>query len=380
MGGAPDSLKARFRLRIGSLVRDVVVDQGSCRVEAATGKPDAEISTSPSTWLEIEEGKISGVEAFAQRRLTIRGSIQRALEFEPLFARPDAGGFRYRVERVKVGDIRISTLFAGEDDAPPLLMMHGLGATKASLLPIVPELARHRRVMVVDLPGFGSSSKPRGRYDAPWFAERMFAFLDSLGIRKAALIGNSMGGRIAQEMGLMEPKRIEGMGLLCPATAFSYRPGLPLVKVLRPELGVAVGYMPRKRVTTTMRSLFAKPGRIDPAWYEAAADDFLRTWRSPRARMAFFAAVRNIYLEEPYGKTGFFTRLASMKPPAFYIYGKQDVLITPHFARKIRGILPNARVELWDDCGHTPQLEYSDRTAEALLDFFGDSGRKAAVG
>jgi pimeloyl-ACP methyl ester carboxylesterase len=361
-------LRARFRLGIGRLVRDVVIDDGTCVVEVPRGRPDAQITTSPENWFAMDRGYVSGVEAFAAKKVSIRGSIQQSLLFEPLFRRPEAGGMRYTVERVPVGNVKISALVAGEPDAPPLVMLHGLGGTKASMLTVVPQLALYHRVIAVDLPGFGASSKPRGRYDAAWFADHMFAFLDEAGLDRVSLVGNSMGGKIAQEMAMRDPMRIAGVVCLCPATAFSKRPVVNLVRVLRPEFGFAVP-IPRGRVRTLMQDLFAEPSRIDEAWYDAATDDFLRTWRSPRARMAFFAAARHIYLEEPEGDNGFWSRLEAMSCKAFYIYGRQDILITAHFGRKVQGTLPGARVEIWDDCGHVPQLEHPERTANAILAF-----------
>lgn len=372
-------LDTRFRLRVGSLVRDVVVADGVCRVTEPDGVAKVTISTSPATWLEINSGALSGIEAFAQRRLTIRGSIQKALLFEPLFDRPDAGGMRYHVDQIRTPGAKISALIAGDESDPPVILLHGLGATKASVLTLVPSLARSHRVIAIDLPGFGASSKPRGEYNASWFAAHVFDLMDTLGIDRTRLVGNSMGGRISQEMGLTEPSRIEAMTLLCPATAFAYRPGLRIVKLLRPELGVAVGLLPRKRIQGVMRGLFAKPGRIETAWYEAATDDFIHTWKSPRARMAFFAAARNIYLDEPYGEAGVFTRLERLEPRAFYVYGREDVLITPHFAKKIQRTIPTARVELWTDCGHAPQLEHPEKTADAILDFFDTKRKRQAV-
>jgi pimeloyl-ACP methyl ester carboxylesterase len=369
--GDPEGrLRARFRLRIGALVRDVVVEPDSCRVEAPQGYPDAAISTSPATWLELDEGWISGIEAFAAGRLALRGSIQKALLFEPLFDRPDRGALRYEVGRVSVPGAKISALTVGPENADPLLLIHGLGATKASVVPIIPSLARHNRVIAIDLPGFGDSSKPRGRYDAAWFARHTLALLDRLGIDSAAIVGNSMGGRIAQEVAITAPERVLGIACLCPATAFSERPGLPLVRILRPELGLALGRVSRRRILNTLQDLFAQPSRVDDSWFEAAADDFLRTWKSPRARMAFFAAARHIYLEEGYGERGFWSRLRNMEPPALYIFGEDDGLITPRFAAKVSKHLPRAEVQVWRDCGHAPQIEHPDRTAEVLLRFF----------
>jgi len=150
-----------------------------------------------------------------------------------------------------------------------------------------------------------------------------------------------------------------------------------LAKTLRPELGIAVGYMPRSRVIAGMRDMFAKASKVDRDWYEAACDDFLASWKSPRARMAFFAAARQIYLEEPHGERGFWARLEAMQPPALYIYGKQDPLISCHFGRRVQKFLPSATVELWDNCGHVPQVEYPDKTARRLERFYRENGAAA---
>jgi len=368
--GSEAALTARFRLHIGRAVRDVIIDGSSCEVAKANGaRPDVEILTSPETWMEMNEGRLSGIEAFASKRLNVRGSIEKSLLFEPLFERPAAGALSYELGTVDVGRARYSVLSAGPVNAPPLVMLHGLGATKSSWLPIVPALARRYRVIVPDLPGFGASSKPRGRYDAHWFSHRVFALLDHLGHREILIAGNSMGGRIAQEMAMLEPGRVRAIAGLCPVTAFSKRPALLLVRLLRPELSFFASRLPRNRIKESLRDLFAS-GNVAEEWYEAALDDFMTIWRSPRARMAFSAAARNIYLDEPEGERGFWTRLKNMGTPAFYIFGKQDALITHHFARKVSEALPNACVEVWDRCGHVPQIEYPERASRALLGFF----------
>ena len=375
--GASGGTKARFRIKVDRLKRDVVIDGTSCRVEAARGKADSEIHTNAATWFRMEAGEISGTEAFAQGDLVVRGSIQKTLLFEPLFDRPDAGALKHTIEEVKVGRLRFSTLIAGPEDGEPLILLHGLGATKASWLTILPQLAGTYRVYALDLPGFGSSSKPRGSYNAKWFARHVFSFMDTLGLKKAHIAGNSMGGRIAQEMAMMDPRRTISLACLCPVTAFSKRPGLWVAKTLRPELGIAVGYMPRSRVVGGLRDMFARSSNVNPDWYEAACDDFLATWRSPRARMAFFAAARQIYLEEPHGERGFWARLEAMQPPAFYVYGKQDPLISAYFGGRVQKFLPTAQVEIWDKCGHVPQVEYPEKTAKRLLSFFASAGAPA---
>jgi pimeloyl-ACP methyl ester carboxylesterase len=364
-----EPLKARFRLNVANVTRDVVVNGDRCRVEEPRGEADVEISTDAMTWREIELGRLSGIEAFGSKRLSIRGSIEKSLHFEPLFRRPP-GGFKYSIERVETRGGKISALFAGDVKAEPLVLIHGLGATKASWLTVVPQLAKRFRVIAIDLPGFGASDKPMGRYDARWFAHRVTMLLDELKIDSAYVAGNSMGGRVAMELGMRHPDRVKAIACLCPAAAFTKRPALRLVRVLRPELGVVASRLPRARILPSMRQLFADPSCVEESWYDAAIDDFLSVWRSPRARMAFFASLRNIYLDPPAGDQGFWTRLKAMKTPALYIYGKHDVLISHHFAKKVRRHLPSADIAVWSDCGHVPQIEFPDRTAEALVGFY----------
>src|SRR5204862_4352364 len=76
-----------------------------------------------------------------------------------------------------------------------------------------------------------------GAYNAGWFAEAMFGLMDELGIERAHVVGNSMGGRVAIEMGLMSPERVRALGLLCPAVAWIRRGLHPIVRLLRPEFG-----------------------------------------------------------------------------------------------------------------------------------------------
>ena len=380
IGGSEKLKPTRFRLSIGRTVRDVVATNKSCHVEKASGDPDVEISTDLATWKSIDAGDLSGVEAFASGKLVVRGSIEKTLLFEPLFERGDGDGFRYSLERVSLGGIEMSALIAGSEDAPPLVLIHGLGATKASWLPIVPQLAKSHRVYAIDLPGFGSSSKPRGKYNAEWFADHVFRFLDMVGEKKAFVAGNSLGGRVAIEMAMQDRERVLGIACLCPAAAFTYRPALALVRVLRPELGFAALKLPRHRLKDNLKQLFCDPATINSHWYDAAVDDFLYTWKSVRARMAFFAALRNVYLDEPHGDDGFWRRLSEIKTPSLFIYGRKDVLITPRFGPRVQKMLPSAKVVVWEDCGHVPQLEHPERTVEELTGFFSAVTSSAIAG
>jgi pimeloyl-ACP methyl ester carboxylesterase len=124
--------------------------------------------------------------------------------------------------------------------------------------------------------------------------------------------------------------------------------------------------MRRALVQNQFWSMFASPERLDPAVADIACDEFLRTYRSRTARVAFFAAARNIYLDEPFGETGFWTRLAGLAPPALFIWGGQDLLVPAKLSDHVADCLPDARQVTFEDCGHVPQVELPERTNELL--------------
>jgi pimeloyl-ACP methyl ester carboxylesterase len=240
-----------------------------------------------------------------------------------------------------------------------VVCLHGLGSNKTSFFETISALTPELTVHAIDLPGFGSSAKPvRAPYDARYFARAVGAYLDAAGIERAHLVGNSMGGRAALEIGLSEPERVASLSLLSPALAFRRRRALvPLVKLVRPELAAIPHGMRAKLVRRQLWTMFAFPDRLDPATVDVVTDEFCRTYRSRAARIAFYAAARNIYLDPPWGDRGFWARLAALEPPALFVWGDCDRLVPPAFARHVRAALPAADQVVLRDCGHVPQVE-----------------------
>ena len=193
--------------------------------------------------------------------------------------------------------------------------------------------------------------------------------MDAQDISHAHVVGNSMGGRIAIEMGLMEPERIRSLGLLCPAVAWVKRGFHPLVRLLRPEFGLLPHGFTRNTVASQFWSLFYDRDLIDPEVGELMVDEFRRIYHSPGARLAFLASARNIYLEAPYGRHGFYPRLAELRPPAMFVWGTHDGLVPAAFGRHVRKWLPGAEQVTIQDCGHVPQVERPEETNDLLLRF-----------
>jgi pimeloyl-ACP methyl ester carboxylesterase len=379
--GADPGFEATFQIKLGDLGRtwEVICTSHGARVRqgATRRSPDVTISTDAATWLALRQGDLSGIDAFEQRRLAVRGNLDYAIAFEGMFRLPGGRPPLLQIHDVAAGRHRISTLTMGH--GPDVLLLHGLGGTRASLLETAAALSQRYRVHAPDLPGFGSSSKPaRGAYNARWFAEAMLAMMDAQGIGNAHIVGNSMGGRIALEMAMMAPERVNGLALLCPAVAWVKRGLHPLVRLLRPEFGLLPHGFRRGMVASQFWSMFYDRDAIDPAVGDLMVDEFRRIYHSAGARYAFLSSARNIYLEAPYGRHGFYPRLAELEPPALFVWGSHDRLVPPAFGRHVSKWLPGAEQVVLQNCGHVPQVERPVHTNELLLDFFARADARAA--
>jgi pimeloyl-ACP methyl ester carboxylesterase len=371
--GAEPGFDATYHVRLGDIGRswEVRCTTIGARVRAGASKrePDVVIGTDARTWLQLREGEISGVEAFSQRRLYARGDLDLAVGFEGLFRLPSGRPPLLRVHKVPVGHLKISTLTMGE--GPHMLLLHGLGATKSSFFDTAAALSRRYTVHAIDLPGFGGSSKPStAPYGAPYAAKAVIGTMDALGIERAHLVGNSMGGRVAIEVGLQRPDRVGGIALLSPAVAFVRRDWQWLVRFARPELGMLPHSLGRKRIEQTFWALFADRDLVDPSVADIVVDEFERIYRSPGARLAFLSSARAIYLEAPFGRKGFYPRLASLQPPALFVWSSHDRLIPEAFRHHVERWLPSAEQVVLDGCGHVPQVERPERTNGLLERFF----------
>ncbi|HVO24178.1 MAG TPA: alpha/beta fold hydrolase [Candidatus Margulisiibacteriota bacterium] len=363
--------RARIRLTVVDEAQWDVLVNGGVRVAAADARvaADATLSADRATWDQMAEDLRGGMDAYRAGRLVIRHNLHVGVGF--LAATSGATGpQRLRFQHVETASGTLSILSAGTGE--PVVMIHGLGATKGSFLPTVAALAGSFRTIALDLPGFGDSVKPLGAaYHAPFFARAVVDLMNALALPRAHVIGNSMGGRVALELGLRHAERVRRLALLSPSLAWRReRPWAPVVRLLRPELGL-LQITPRWLVEAIVHRTI--PG-ADSNWVRAGVDEFLRAYLTPRGRAAFYAAARQIYLEEPHGAKGFWTRLATLEPASLFIWGKRDSLVPIGFAKHVKDTLPAARhLEL--DCGHVPQLERPAETHAAIAAFFKEGAR-----
>jgi pimeloyl-ACP methyl ester carboxylesterase len=358
------SARIRLEVRDGGSWDALVSGSGIRLVPAPEqAEPDALLIADAETWERVEDDVRGGMDAFRRGRLRVRRNLHLGVGFLAATSGMTGVG-RLRFESVPTSKAKLSILSAGTGD--PVLCLHGLGGTKASFLPTVAALADRFRVIAIDFPGFGESDKPiAAPYDAPYFARVAVELLDVLGVERAHLIGNSMGGRVAIELGLTEPERARRIVLLSPALAWIRdRPWKRLVQLPLPRLGLI---QPTPRVITEPIVRRMIPGSTD-GWSAAGVDEFLRSYLTPRGRAAFYAAARNIYLDEPWGDDGFWTRLAALSPQTMFVWGRRDQLVPVGFRKHVERTLPAAlHVEL--ECGHVPHVEAPRQAHEAILAF-----------
>jgi pimeloyl-ACP methyl ester carboxylesterase len=370
--GAEPGFDATYHVRLGDIGHtwEVRCTTHGARVRkgVTSRRPDVVIGTDAATWLRLRAGELSGIEAFSRRRLYARGDLDLAVGFEGMWRLPNGRPPLARVHNVRLPGRRVSTLTMGE--GPDVLLLHGLGGTKSSFFDTAAALSRDYRVHAMDFPGFGGSSKPAtGPYSARWFAETVVGVMDELEIDRAHVVGNSMGGRVALEVGLRSPDRVAALGLLCPAVAFIRREFQPIVRLARPELGLLPHRFTRSMVARQFWSMFADPDAVDPAVADVAVDEFQRIYASAGARYAFLCAARNIYLDKPFGKGGFYPRLADLEAPALFVWGSHDPLIPAAFERHVAQWLPRAEQIVIEGCGHVPQVERPEETNGLLARF-----------
>jgi pimeloyl-ACP methyl ester carboxylesterase len=346
-------------------------DDGRVRLlRGRDSRARATVTADPATLAAVVEGRLSGVEAFLDHGLTVRGDLALALQMDGAF---DVGQrpINHPVARVvDVLGIRSAYLEAGPRDAPVVVLLHGLGGTNASMLPLIADLAKDHRVLAPDFPGFGASAAPNWRYRATDLAAWVRAFQVALKAPRVSVVGNSLGGRVALEVALSSPASVDRMVLLCPSPAFRrMRQLVPLVRLLPPAAVVAPQPIPHRLVVMSIRSFFAEPDRLPGQWYDAAADEYLRVMRSYRHRRAFFAAARQIYLEPAYGPDGFWERLPMLQTPVLFVWGDRDWLVPSSFERHVVQAVPHASSVVLESCGHVPQFEHPQHTGELVRSF-----------
>ena len=247
----------------------------------------------------------------------------------------------------------------GARQTPPLLLIHGSGASGACWGPVVGALAGHHHVIRVDLPGCGQSP-PALSYDVPEQAGRVAVLLDGLGLRHITVAGHSSGGYVATALAEQRPDLVGSLALI--STGPSLDALLPQPLLLRVLLAPLLGPLlwPRRSDAMIRKGISATTARPVDIPGDAVADLKNITYRAFRTvlrRNAAYIAERSVP-----------ERLAGLDVPVLVIFGAADPRYEPSSAHQYDA-LPNARVEMLPGVGHVPILEAPETTTALLLGF-----------
>ena len=269
---------------------------------------------------------------------------------------------------VEIDGLSIRYLAAGE--GPPLVLLHGAGDNSLDWRWVLRALARKHRVYAPDLPGSPDSARPAADY-SPAFFERFAAdFLDALGIGRATLVGNSLGGLVVLRLALSEPARVRALVLVDSAGLGSeVNPAFTSVNV--PGLGEAAMPFWRTPLGAYQRAwgrtalLFARPpGSVPREWLAEQR----RLAQSPGYLEAHLSVLRA--LVRPFGQREVLVdRLSLLKVPTLVVWGARDRVFPESQAREAVARLREGSLAVIPGCGHMPHVECPDRFL-ATLDGF----------
>lgn len=243
----------------------------------------------------------------------------------------------------------------GGDD--PLVLIHGYADSWYSFKGVMDFLPSNFAVFAPSLLGHGRSSKPRKAYSIEGYAAEVLQFTRSMGVERAAVVGHSMGSFIAQCIALSNPERVSSLVLIGSAVTADN----PVLRAVHQE---TLGF--RDPVPTSFVQSFQGGtcvGPVDPAM---SMDGIINESGLLPAHV-WESAVKGLI---EYRAADFDDRaLHSLQAPTFVLGGCKDEIFVEAAQRKLADALPNSEIQLDPVCGHSPNWEKSQRTAEQIADF-----------
>lgn len=233
---------------------------------------------------------------------------------------------------------------------PAVILLHGMGGSKEQWMENFGTLAAGYHVYAIDQIGFGHSDKPLLDYKVATFVDFLYAFMQTQNTGKATLVGNSFGGWIALDFALQHPGMLEKLVLVDSAGLAWLRP----VPELNPSSLAAT--------RTLVESVFYDKKMVSDAAVQQVFTDRMRNndGYTIQRTVAGFATPQ---FED--------AKLGAIHVPTLVMWGRQDELIPLASGEKLRDGISGAKLVVFEQCGHVPQIEKSAEFNHALLEFLG---------
>jgi pimeloyl-ACP methyl ester carboxylesterase len=247
-------------------------------------------------------------------------------------------------------------------DPVPLVLIHGTSASLHTWEGWATALAQTRRVISFDLPGFGLTGPAAdGDYSDARYIAFVRQFLARLGVGRAILAGNSLGGEIAWQLALADPARVAGL-VLVDAAGYDFVPeSVPLgFRIARtPVLREGMRWvLPRRAIEDSVNNVYGDPSLVTTALVDRYYELTLREGN----RVALMQRLAQL-------APGPVERLPEIKVPTLILWGAKDRLIPPTWGQAFHKAIPDSRLVVFPKLGHVPQEEDPAATLAALRDW-----------
>lgn len=287
--------------------------------------------------------------------------------------------------RVDVDGVAVRVRISGPETGPPIVLIHGIGRSLEDWQDSQDILAGRHRVISLDLPGFGLTTRLQGRPGLPAFARVVLGLLDAVGeTRPVYLMGNSLGGAVSMTVAATAPERVAGL-VLAASAGFGRKVHVPLSPMFYaglaalPLVGKRFRVLAREAGVQVNRNLFDDPTLATPDMIKHAG----KVGRQPDFRATFLATASGIgapvFGTYPRWRRRLLESVAASGIPALVVWGESDkVLPVDHF-HSVAAVLPNASTHLFPATGHMPQVERAEQFCELVAKFVEETVDAGAV-
>jgi 2-hydroxymuconate-semialdehyde hydrolase/2-hydroxy-6-oxo-octa-2,4-dienoate hydrolase len=262
---------------------------------------------------------------------------------------------------IAAGGIKTSYLEAGSGE--PVIMLHGSGPGVSGLANWqhnIPALAQRVHVLAPDIVGFGATQRPDDIvYSLRTWTDHVWAFLDAHGVGKTAIVGNSLGGRIALQMATDRPDRISKMVLMgAPGVGMTVTDGLLALR----------GYTPSH---DAMRDLLRNYFAVDPAMI---TDELVEIRYQASIADGAYEAYRTMFFDPRHAGSELGItedEVRAIATPTLLVHGREDKVVPVQVSVTMLGLLPKADLHVFSACGHWTQIERADEFSALVTDYLG---------